>query len=30
VSVGKEKDVPIQILLHDPEGNEVEIRRNVQ
>jgi len=30
VSVGKEKDVPIQILLRDPENNEVEIRRNLQ
>ena len=25
-----DKGVPIQILLHDPEGNEVEVRRNLQ
>jgi len=30
ISVNKEKDVPIQILLRDPENNEVEIRRNLQ
>lgn len=30
VAVNKEKGVPIQILLHDPEGNEVEVRRNLQ
>lgn len=25
-----DKGTPIQILLHDPEGNEVEVRRNLQ
>ena len=29
-SVNKQDGVPIQILLLDPEGNELEIRRNVQ
>ena len=28
--VNYEKGIPIQLLLHDPEGNEIEIRRNVQ
>lgn len=28
--VNYEKGVPIQLLLHDPEGNEIEIRRNLQ
>lgn len=25
-----DKGTPIQILLHDPEGNEIEVRRNQQ
>jgi catechol 2,3-dioxygenase-like lactoylglutathione lyase family enzyme len=30
LDIGRDdKSVPIQLLLHDPEGNEVEIRRNV-
>jgi catechol 2,3-dioxygenase-like lactoylglutathione lyase family enzyme len=29
-SVNKQDGVPIQILLRDPEGNEIEVRRNVQ
>lgn len=28
--VNKENGVPIQLLIHDPEGNELEIRRNLQ
>jgi catechol 2,3-dioxygenase-like lactoylglutathione lyase family enzyme len=28
--VNYEKGIPIQLLLHDPEGNEIEIRRNQQ